>query len=136
MVVTPGGLDGMMQLAPSRGVQVGQQLLEASLGCLVPFDLSGPTSLFGVGDELVFGFEARSDAGRVVAGGDELGAGEHEVAFARPFGGEAQAVPDSSSVFRKLVWSQWTAWLSSLPVSRVSAAGPAMRVPCDSASSY
>ncbi len=58
------------------------------------FDLALPAAGGGVVDELLFDGEAGSKSGGVVAGGEELRTGEHEVAFARAFDGCAQAVAE------------------------------------------
>jgi hypothetical protein len=60
----------------------------------VPFDFAGPAALVGVLDELVFNLQTGSQSWGVVGGGDELGAGQVEVAFAGAFGRQAQAVAE------------------------------------------
>src|SRR5680860_456828 len=66
--------------------QVVEELLQASFGCFVPLDFAWPSSRCGVVDELLLHANARTKAGCVVAGGEELRAGQHEVALARPLG--------------------------------------------------
>ena len=66
--------------------QVLEELFQASSGCFVSFDLTRPAAGGGVVDELLLHFEAGSEAGRVVAGGEEFGAGQDQVAFAGSFG--------------------------------------------------
>jgi hypothetical protein len=56
--------------------------------------ISGPAALLGVGDELFLAVESGSEPGAVIAGGEELGTGEGEVAFAGALGGEAEAVAE------------------------------------------
>lgn len=64
-----------------------EELLQASFGGLVSLDFALPPALLGVGDELVLAVESGSESGGVLAGGQELGAGEREVAFAGTLGG-------------------------------------------------
>jgi hypothetical protein len=71
-----------------------EELLQASLGCFVPLDLAWPSSRGGVVDELLLDLKACAQTGCVVAGGEELRAGQHEVALARPLGRGAQAVAE------------------------------------------
>jgi hypothetical protein len=121
---------------PGRFVEVGEKLLEAPFRVLVSFDFAVPASSPGVGDELVFGAQALSDAGGAVAGGDEFGAGEHEVAFAGSLGWEAQAVPEFEFGFQEVGLEPVHGLVVELAGEQVSAAGPAMRVPWERASSY
>src|SRR4029453_7157313 len=74
--------------------QVGEELLQASLGCFVPLDLAWPSSRGGVVDELLLDLKACAQTGGVGAGSEELRAGQHEVALARPLGRGAQAVAE------------------------------------------
>ncbi len=74
--------------------QVVKQLLHASFGGLVSLDFALPSTLLGVGDELVLAVESGSEPGGVVAGGEELRAGQHQVALARSLGRGAQAVAE------------------------------------------
>lgn len=67
--------------------QVLEELLEASFGGLVSLDFALPPALLGVGDELVLAVESGSESGGVLAGGEEFGAAEGEVAFAGALGG-------------------------------------------------
>ncbi len=83
--------------------EVGEELLEASLGGLVAFDVPGPPPAAGVVDKLLLDGEAVTKPGGVAAAGEEFGAGQDEVAFAGAFGGQSQAGPSSSSVRRKSV---------------------------------
>jgi hypothetical protein len=53
----------------------------------VPFDFAGPAAFVGVLDELLFDLQAGPEPWGVVRGGDELGAGQVEVALAGAFGG-------------------------------------------------
>ena len=71
-----------------------EELLQASFGCYVPLNLAWPAACSGIVDELLLQLNARTKAGCVVAGGEELRAGQHEVAFARAFGRGAQAVAE------------------------------------------
>lgn len=74
--------------------EVVEQLLDAPLGRCMSFDLALPAAPSGVVDELLLDGEARAQPGCVVAGGEELRAGQHEIAFARSLGGCAQAVAE------------------------------------------
>jgi hypothetical protein len=60
----------------------------------VPFGLAGPAVLAGVVDELLLDLQPGSQPWGVLAGGDELGAGQVEVAFTRALGRQAQAVAE------------------------------------------
>ena len=79
----------------------------------------------GEGAKKPLEFEACVEAGGVGGGGEELRAGEDEVAFAGSFLGSRRQWPSSSSVFRKLVCSQDTASGSRRWSRRAAAAGPA-----------
>jgi len=73
--------------------EVGEQAGEAAGDGGVPFGLAGPAVLVGVLDELLLDLQPGSQPRRVLAGGDELGADQVEVAFTRPFLGKAEATP-------------------------------------------
>jgi hypothetical protein len=60
----------------------------------VAFDFAFPAAFCGIVSELPLQAEAFAEPRRVLRGGDELGAGQVEVAFARAFLGQAQAVPE------------------------------------------
>ncbi|WP_171075125.1 hypothetical protein [Nonomuraea basaltis] len=64
-----------------------------SHGC-VSFDLASPAPFAGVLDQLLFHLQPGPQAWGVVGRGDELGAGQVEVAFARTFAGQTQAVTE------------------------------------------
>ena len=64
------------------------------LGGAVSFGLTVPAAGDGVSYQGSLGVQALSQPRCVVTGGQELGAGEHEVAFAGPFGGGAEAVAE------------------------------------------
>src|SRR6266567_4970687 len=74
--------------------EVGEQAFQAPGDRGVPFHLPGPAAFAGVLDELLFDLEPGPQPWDVLGGGDELGAGQVEVALARSFGGQAQAVPE------------------------------------------
>jgi len=59
---------------------------------LVAVDFALPASLSGVVGKLLLEAEAFAEPRRVLRGGDELGTGQIEVALARAFLGQAQAV--------------------------------------------
>lgn len=67
---------------------------------LVSFYFAVPAAPYGVGDELLLHVEAGSEAGCVVAGGQEFGAVEDQIAFTGSFGRGAPPLnnfPNSSS---------------------------------------
>jgi hypothetical protein len=64
--------------------------------------LAGPAALVGVLDELLFDVESGSQPRGVLAGGDELGAGQVEVALAWAFGRETQAVAEFEFGFEEV----------------------------------
>jgi hypothetical protein len=55
---------------------------------------SRSAAFFGVAGQLALDLQALAQARRVLGGRDELGAGQVEVAFARAFPGQAQAVTE------------------------------------------
>lgn len=71
-----------------------EELFQASFGCFVPLEIVCPSSRGGVVDELLLDLKACAQPGCVVAGGEELRAGQHEVALARTLGRGAQAVAE------------------------------------------
>ena len=73
------------------------------------FNLPCPTASGSVVDELLLDGEAGAEPGGVVATGDELRAGRHEVAFARALLGQAQAVPEFEFGLEEVGCSQPTA---------------------------
>jgi hypothetical protein len=74
--------------------EFGQQSVDALGGALMAVDFALPASLSGVVGELGLDAEAFAEPRGVLGGGDELGAGQVEVAFARAFLGQAQAVAE------------------------------------------
>jgi len=56
--------------------EVGEQAGEAAGDGGVPFGLTGPAALVGVVDELLLDLQPGSQPWGVLAGGDELGAGQ------------------------------------------------------------
>ena len=119
------GLLVQLGLVDPARAELGEKRLDAVAGGGVAFDLSVPSAAGGVVDELLLDGHAHAEPGCVVAGGEELRACEHEVAFARAFGGCRRQWPSSRSVLRKLVCSQDTASGSRRCSRNASAAGPA-----------
>lgn len=79
---------------PASPLKTFKELFDASPDHGVALDLALPAAGGGVVDELLFDVETGAEARRVVAGGEELRAGQHQVALARPFGWGAQAVAE------------------------------------------
>jgi hypothetical protein len=82
----------------ARLAEFGEQAAYAVGGALVAVDFTLPAAFFGVIGELALKAEAFTEPRRVPRGGDELGAGQVEVAFARAFLGRRRQWPSSSSV--------------------------------------
>ena len=80
---------------PVRAIQgfaeISKQLLDALAGAVVAFDLAVPSTGSGVEGDGLLDLAAGAEPGRVLGRGDELGAGQVEVALARPLGGQAEA---------------------------------------------
>lgn len=83
----------------SRGVtgaglllEVGEQAAQAAGDGGVAFCFAGPAALVGVLSELLLDVQPGLQPRGVFGGGDELSAGQVEVALAGTFGGQAQAV--------------------------------------------
>ena len=76
----------------ARLAEVAEQAAEAVCDALVPVGLAFPAAFPGVVSELALKAEAFAEPRRVLRGGDELGTGQIEVALARAFLGQAQAV--------------------------------------------
>jgi hypothetical protein len=74
--------------------EVGEQAFEPAGGGGVAFGLAGPAALAGVLDELLLDVQPGPEPWGVLGGGDELGAGQVEVALAWALGGQAQAVAE------------------------------------------
>jgi hypothetical protein len=60
----------------------------------MPFDLALPAACGRVLDELLLDVETGAEPGCVVAGGEKLRAGQHQVALARTLSRRAQAVAE------------------------------------------
>lgn len=67
---------------PSMGVKFDEEFLDAASRSSVTFGFAVPAAGFGVADELFLGAQPGLEAGCVVGGGDELRAGQVEVALA------------------------------------------------------
>ncbi|MGY4919465.1 hypothetical protein ACWD9K_30360 [Streptomyces sp. 900116325] len=71
--------------------KVRQKLVDAVAGAAMPFHLAVPAAFGGVVSEGLLDLTSSPQPRGVLGCGDELGAGQVEVAFAWAFGGEAQA---------------------------------------------
>jgi hypothetical protein len=69
--------------------EVGRQLFDAPAGAAVPFDHTVPATLGGVTSEGLLDLTSGPQPWGVVGCGDQLGAGQVEVALARPLGRQA-----------------------------------------------
>lgn len=76
-----------------------EELFQASFGCFVPLDLAWPAAGSGIVDERLLHDKARTRARCVAAGGEELRAGQHEIALTRAFGRGAQADPSGVEAY-------------------------------------
>ncbi|MGW0807885.1 hypothetical protein [Nonomuraea sp. NPDC002799] len=74
--------------------EVSKEGIEPPDHGLVSFDFAGPAAFVSVPDQLLFDFQGGPESWGVGRSGDELGAGQIEVALARALGGQAQAVAE------------------------------------------
>ena len=77
-----------------RLTQFGEQAADSLGNTLVSVNFPLPAALLRVGDQRSLGGHSFAQTWRVVRGGDELRAAQYEVALARTFGGQAQAVTE------------------------------------------
>jgi hypothetical protein len=87
---------------PGPGVfaEFGEEFADAIGDRGVAFGFAGPPAFGGVLDQALFDLETITQPGSVLAGGEELGAAQVEVALARPFGWGRRQWPSSSSVLK------------------------------------
>jgi len=74
--------------------QLGEQRADPAGDALMAAGLAVPAALPGIGGKLALQAQALAEPHRVVRGSDELGAGQVEIALARAFPGQAQAVAE------------------------------------------
>jgi hypothetical protein len=109
--------------------EVSEELLQASDGALVAFDLAGPPAGGGVGCQGLLDLAPGPKPWGVGRCGDELRTGQVEIALAGAFLGSRRQWPRSSSVLKKLVLSQSTVESGRAPERSSLAAGPAIVAP-------
>ena len=78
--------------------EVAEQAADAVGDALVAVDFTLPAAFHGIVGQLPFQAKAFTKAWHVLGGGDELGAGQVEVAFAGSLLGRRRQCPSSSSV--------------------------------------
>ncbi|WP_326608184.1 hypothetical protein [Streptomyces sp. NBC_01800] len=119
------GVGGIVE----RLAEVGQQLLDAVGGAAVAFDLAVPAVVGGVGGEGVLELAPCSQPGCVDGCGDELRAGQVEVALAGALGGEPQAVAEFEFSLEEVRLQPVDGFLGQGSGLQLRAAGPAMLAP-------
>src|SRR3954471_20937959 len=82
--------------------EICKQLLDPGSGAAVPLDLVGLAAALGVRGERQLQLMPLAQAGGVSRGGHEAGAGEEQVALARPLGRQAQAVAQLQLGFQEV----------------------------------
>jgi hypothetical protein len=75
-----------------RLAEIGQELADAARNGVVSFDLARPTLAAGLVGKFELGGVALTQPRGVLGCGDELRAGQEQVALARAFGWQTQAV--------------------------------------------